>query len=228
MISVVTLTYNNENYIEDFIANNQFADTIIIVTNTNLQLNKNEKITIIKSDITDFNNITPLIKTEISEGWLLLLKPTEKLTEALKTEIKSITSTSENLNYNINSKLRFMGKTLKHSGKNTLKNRLIYIEGNTTKVATLKHNLVTNYVSFDDYNQHLTLQAKTEANALAEKNIRPNVFHFLAKPFASLVNNYVFKLGFLDGKEGFIYSYLQAFKVFKRYLYLWLNYRNLE
>ncbi len=83
-------------------------------------------------------------------------------------------------------------------------------------------------IGFDEYNSQLTLQANELANMLYEKKIRPNYFHLIVIPFGNFIKNYFFKLQILKGKKGFIVSYLHAFAVFKKYLFLWLKYRKLE
>lgn len=83
-------------------------------------------------------------------------------------------------------------------------------------------------VAFDDYNSQLTLEAKELANVLYEKKIRPNYFHLIVIPFGNFIKIYFFKFQILKGKKGFIISYLLAFAVFKKYLFLWLKYRKME
>jgi glycosyltransferase involved in cell wall biosynthesis len=84
------------------------------------------------------------------------------------------------------------------------------------------------YLDFDSYNERLTKKAKQRASELFARKKRPNFFHLLWKPLWELKVNFVFKIGFLDGKEGFVFAYLKAFEEFKTYLFLWLMYRNIE
>ncbi|WP_178989204.1 glycosyltransferase family 2 protein [Winogradskyella schleiferi] len=233
MISVVALTYNDEDIIADFIANCQFANEIIVLDNhsndATIQIAKSKSAFVFSGDFMDFEIVKPFALSKASHPWILCLKPNERISEALSNEIIDIVDSNSNGNYSIKSKLSFMGKVLKHADSTRiLKDRLNHVGDTSTKTKTLKNPIITDYICFDRFNATLTKQAKNEANTLAQKNLRPNLYHFLIKPFGSLMKHYVFKLGFLDGKEGFIYSYLQAFKVFKRYLYLWLHYRNLR
>ncbi|WP_179008425.1 glycosyltransferase family 2 protein [Winogradskyella forsetii] len=233
MISVVALTYNDEDIIADFIANCQFANEIIVLDNhsndATIQIAKSKSAFVFSGDFMDFEGVKPFALSKASHPWVLCLQPTERILEALSNEIIDIVDSNLNGNYAIKSKLSFMGKVLKHADSTRiLKDRLIHVGDTSTKTKSLKNAIITDYISFDRFNATLTKQAKNEANTLAQQNLRPNLYHFLLKPFGSLMKHYVFKLGFLDGKEGFIYSYLQAFKVFKRYLYLWLHYRNLR
>jgi hypothetical protein len=54
------------------------------------------------------------------------------------------------------------------------------------------------------------------------------LFHFIVRPCYRFWHQYLIRLGFLDGREGFILAYTSAFAVFKRYLYLWTKYRNID
>ena len=52
------------------------------------------------------------------------------------------------------------------------------------------------------------------------KNLQPNFFHFKIKPAYRFLSHYIIRLGFLDGKEGYIVSKLHADSVYKRYVFL--------
>ncbi len=49
---------------------------------------------------------------------------------------------------------------------------------------------------------------------------RPSLSHFLFRPFYRFWQQHPIRLGILDGKEGFILAYINAFVVFKRYVNL--------
>jgi len=136
-----------------------------------------------------------------------------------------------------------MGKRIKYSGfqtdysirlfnKNFCKyndspvHEVIDVNG---KVGVLKHKINhQTYKSFDNYNSKLSHYSKLQAEALYKKNVRPNLYHFLFRPWYRFMHQYFLRLGFLDGKEGFIISYVHAFSVFKRYVQLWAMYRKID
>ena len=66
------------------------------------------------------------------------------------------------------------------------------------------------------------------ADVIFEKNKHPNWNHFLERPFYKFIHQYFFRLEFLDGKESLILPYLSRFPVFKRYLFLWIMYKNID
>ncbi|MCB0447032.1 MAG: glycosyltransferase family 2 protein, partial [Gelidibacter sp.] len=70
--------------------------------------------------------------------------------------------------------------------------------------------------------------SKLQAENLYNSNKRPSFYHFLIRPFWRFFHQYFIKLGVLDGKEGFILAYINAFSVFKRYLLLWTMYRKID
>ena len=84
------------------------------------------------------------------------------------------------------------------------------------------------YKSFDNYNDKLNLYSKLQAENLYQKKQKPNFYHLLFRPFYRFMWQYFFRLGILDGKEGFILAYVHSFSVFKRYLQLWLLYRKIN
>src|SRR5690606_22272103 len=94
------------------------------------------------------------------------------------------------------------------------------------KVSSLKQTADHfSYKSFDNYNQKLNLYSKLQAESVYAKKRRPNAYHFLFRPFYRFCWQYFYRLGILDGKEGFILAYVHSFSVFKRYLQLWMKYR---
>jgi hypothetical protein len=70
--------------------------------------------------------------------------------------------------------------------------------------------------------------AQLQAQALYNKNKKPNLYHFLIKPFVRFLKHYLIGLGFLDGMRGFIISCIYAYGVFMRYVKLWMLHRKLK
>jgi hypothetical protein len=99
----------------------------------------------------------------------------------------------------------------------------------TGKTGKLKSRLPHHtYKSFDDYTAKLHHYSKLQAQMLYEKGKKPSLVHFLWRPWYRFWHQYLIRLGILDGKEGFILAYINAFSVFKRYVNLWLLYRKTD
>ena len=122
-----------------------------------------------------------------------------------------------------------MGKSMRFSGFRT-KWKTILWQKKSKNISTsqLNSKFTTLYLDFDSFSQQTTQIAKRKALSLYSKKVKPNMIDFIWKPFWTLKKECVFNLCILDGKQGFILAYLRAFMQLKTYLFLWLNYRNLE
>jgi hypothetical protein len=71
--------------------------------------------------------------------------------------------------------------------------------------------------SYDEYKNKMTHYAELRAQELFIKKLKPNSYHYYIKPVYRFINHYIMRLGILDGKKGFIISYLNAYYVKQRY-----------
>jgi len=162
----------------------------------------------------------------------------------LAAEIQEKIKNPSNLSaFKVKRNFHFMGKRIKYGGfqndvvlrvfkksaghfNDQLVHETLEINGHIeTLLNTSEHY---SYKTFDLYNEKLTRYSKLQAEMLYKRNLRPILYHFMLRPGFRFFKQYVIQLGFLDGKEGFILAYLSAFAVFKRYLFLWTEYRNIE
>ncbi|MEJ6793046.1 MAG: glycosyltransferase family 2 protein [Lacinutrix sp.] len=248
MISSLAITFNEETHIEDYIKSLSFADEIIIVdsfsTDNTVALAKKHNVTVIQREFKNFSDQKNFAISQAKHDWVTFFDLDEKISPELIKEIVDIVKSKNSLKaYNIKRSFNFMGKRIKYSGFQTdvavrlfNKNYCEYngkavhesIETNE-KVDLLKHALDhQTYKSFDNYNAKLSQYSKLQAEELYKKNVRPNLYHFLFRPWYRFMHQYFLRLGFLDGKEGFIISYVHAFSVYKRYIQLWAMYRNID
>ena len=147
----------------------------------------------------------------------------------LKNEIQSIAKTKKHRKF---SKLKLtltLWEIHEFSGFRTKWKPILWPK-NSKNISTSKLNskFITLYLDFDSFSQQTTQIAKRKAFSLYSKKVKPNMIDFIWKPFWTLKKECVFNLCILDGKQGFILAYLRAFMKLKTYLFLWLNYRNLE
>jgi len=248
MISALAITYNEEANIEKFIKSLSFADEIIIVdsnsTDKTVSIAKELGAKVMVRDFDNFSNQKNFALQQANHEWIVFFDLDEAISQELTEEIKfSIANPETTDAFQVKRNFYFMGKHIKYSGfqndsvirvfkKNKAKyssnlvHETLKIEGH---IETLKHKIDHHsYKGFDHYNNKLTQYSKLQAQALYDKNIRPNLYHFLIRPCYRFWHQYLIRLGFLDGKEGFILAYTSAFAVFKRYLYLWTKYRNID
>ncbi|MCK7591720.1 glycosyltransferase family 2 protein [Subsaxibacter sp. CAU 1640] len=248
MISALAITYNEEEHIERFIKSLSFADEIIIVdsgsTDKTVAIAKQLNATVYHRTFDNFSTQKNFTLEKATHEWIVFFDLDEMISEELASEIQSKIASNTNISaYKVKRNFHFMGKRIKYSGfqndavirvfkkseasyGENLVHEILNVKG---KTATLKNTSDHySYKSFDAYNEKLTHYAKLQAEMLYRKNKRPSLFHFFIRPLWRFKHQYVIKLGFLDGKEGFILAYLSAFAVFKRYLFLWTKYRHID
>ncbi|MCP1995736.1 hypothetical protein [Flavobacterium sp. HSC-61S13] len=172
---------------------------------------------------------------QASNEWILFLNFNEVVTSELQQEIKSILIDSHGFSefYTRKKGMFFMGKIARFGGYNARKSLLLqrhplYHQPNDG-IAFLKNlTLDYSYTTFDNYNKKLDQHSLRLAEAMHSRNIRPNFFHFTVRPLNEFIYRYFVQMGFIDGKEGFILAYLQAFANYKKYLFLWMKYRKID
>lgn len=248
MISAIAITYNEEEHIERYIKSLSFADEIIIVdansTDKTAELAIQLGAKLITKDFDNFLSQKNFAIQQASYNWVVFFDLDEMISPELALEIRNKADSNKDVKaFKVKRINYFMGKKIAFSGfqndyvvrlfhkeycnyNSNIVHETLKVEGAVEK---LKHtcNHYT-YKSFDVYNEKLSRYSKLQAKVLLDKNKRPNLYHFLIRPLYRFIHQYFFRLGFLDGKEGLILAYLSGFSVFKRYLFLWTMYRNID
>ena len=236
MISAFVISFYDHNYIKECISSLAFVDEILIVGKIDSavlsEIEHKNPVQFIESETLDFDFLFEKTYSKASHDWIVLLEANHCIPNQLAEEINEIVlNTDSTGDYKAKKRFKFMGEFLKFCGyRSTYISLLVHKNSinNKTRSKKLKHPIEELYLDFDRYNERQTIKAKQEAQKLYIKNKHPNLFHFLVKPLWKLKKIFLLKLGFLDGKEGFVFAYLNAFKEFKTYLFLWLMYRNIE
>ena len=247
-ISAVAITRNEEDRLPAFIRSLDFADEIIIVDSFSTDNTKQiaasfPHVKFVERAFDNFSSQKNFAISLTSNDWIVFFDPDEEITDSLKGEILAVVEAPEANAYLVKRQLYFMGKRIDYSGFQTdwvvrlfhkafsgydgnLVHETIKTEGPTAKLKSrLPHHT---YKSFDDYTAKLHQYSKLQARMLYEKGKKPGMVHFLWRPWYRFWHQYLIRLGILDGKEGFILAYINAFSVFKRYVNLWLLYRKLD
>ena len=247
-ISAVIITLNEQKALPAFLESLWFAHEIIVLDsystdNTVAVAKENKKVKVFERTFDDFSSQKNAAISKASHDWIVFFDPDEKITTQLSQEIISTLEDPRAIAYYVKREFYFMGKKIKFSGlqndhvirlfnKNycsynqNLVHEVMQANGRT---ATLKNKLPHySYSSFDNYTAKMHHYSALKAKMLYNKAVQPKVYHFFFRPWWRFVNQYFFKLGILDGKRGFILAYVSAFSVFKRYVNLWLLYRNIK
>lgn len=247
-ISALAITLNEAHNIERYVESLWFADEIIIVdsmsTDDTVPLaSKYEKVTVYPREFDNFSSQKNFAISKAKNDWVTFFDLDEEIPEPLAKEIIKVSKDPKAIAYFVKRNSNFMGRQIKYSGFQTdyvirffnknycqynsnLVHEIIDANGKTEK---LKHpSPHYTYKSFDHYTGKLHQYSQLQARMLYEKGKKPNLYHFLFRPWYRFWHQYIVRLGILDGKEGFILAYVSAFSVFKRYVNLWLLYRRID
>jgi len=170
--------------------------------------------------------------------WVLQLDADEALEPELATEIDAAIQQSRELTgFWIPRKNFFLGRWIKHGGfYPDPKLRLIlrgagkfeeYGAHPTIKVngptGRLKHALIHNaYPTLRGYIDHMNSYSSSGAEIAVAKGHRGfSLINILFRPKLTFIYNYIFRLGFLDGREGFLLHFYHAVYVSWKYAKAW-------
>lgn len=247
-ITALAISFNEEENIERYIESLSFADEIILVdsnsTDATISLASNYNIKIINKDFDNFSNQRNFAISKATHDWIIFFDLDEIITKDLELEIlETVKNNKDKVAYYVKRNFFFLGKRIKYGGWQKDKAVRLFnkkyckYNGNlvheevaaTGKVDVFKNGLNHySYKNFDNYNDKLNLYSKLQAENLYLQKLKPNCYHFFIRPFYRFVWQFFFRLGILDGKEGFILAYVHSFSVFKRYLQLWMKYRKID
>jgi glycosyltransferase involved in cell wall biosynthesis len=233
------ITFNEIKHIEAVISNLAFADEIIVVDSysTDGTFEKLSEMNNVKVILHEFKNFTDQRNYAIEQAnceWVFFIDADERLTRESQKEIVETVKNNNGIEaFKIPRKFMFNNKVMRFSGLQTDQVFRLFKKGITKyredklvhelldfngDFKVLKHDML--HYSFSDYTSY---KRKTEhygllkAQELFKKGKRPNWFHFYIKPAYKFITNYIFRLGVLDGKEGYTICTLNAYGVFYRY-----------
>lgn len=247
-ITALAITLNEAKIIESFVNSLWFVDEIIILDsyssdNTVELASKNEQVTVYKRKFDNFSAQKNFAISKANNDWIIFFDPDEEVTKPLAEEIIATLKNPTSIAYFTKREFYFMEKRIKFSGFQTdwvvrlfnkkyckyngnLVHELLETDGKTSK---LKNKLPHySYKSFDDYTGKLHRYSALQAQMLYADKTKPTLARFLFRPLYRFWYQYLIRLGILDGKEGFILAYINAFSVFKRYTNLWMLYRKID
>ncbi len=247
-LSVVIITKNEGHVIGNTLQSLQdVADDIVIVdngsTDDTLKIARQFNATVIETGWDGYGRNKNKGIDAAKHDWILNLDADEAIDEALKQSLLLLHLQNEKEVFNIRFKNFFCGKWIRFGewgfdSHIRLFNRrlvrwnnaevhesLIFPEG--VLITKLKGNILHYTV-----NNRQEYEAKTKAYAMmnAKKYFdagkKSNLFKQYFSPLFAFLQHYIFRLGFLDGKEGFIIAKSTARYTFLKYKFLNQLYKN--
>ncbi len=239
-ISALMITYNEKEHIDEVLKNLDFADEIIIVDSfstdgTAETIKDHPKAKLIQRNFKNYTDQKSYALGQATHDWILFMDADERITDPLKSEIlKTISRPGPKASaYYFYRVFMFKKEVLRYSGWQTDKNYRLFRK---SKVHFLKERIVHetlfvdgisgymenklihySYKNYQDYKDKMIKYGQMKAQEEVQKSYEPNLYHFVLRPTYKFMNQYIFRLGILDGKKGMIISYLNALGVYVRY-----------
>ena len=239
-VTAIIPTFNEAPNIRDAIQSVAWADEIIVVDSystdgTAGMVREHQRVRFVQHEYENSATQKNWIIPQASHEWIFLLDADERVPEALKLEVFRILERGgERHAYWIPRENLFLGRTVKHALKGDkvirlfkrdtcrYQNLAVHAEIETDyPVGQLKNSIL--HYSYRDsrhFLQKMERYAEWSARDHSGRTRAIGFWHLLVKPWFRFCKHYVFNLGFLDGRAGFIVSAVMAWGVFLRYLKL--------
>ncbi len=241
-LSALIITLNEIENIEALIKNLNFADEIVIVDSFSIDgtieaVKKYNNVRLFQHEFSNFSNQRNFALQQALHDWVLFIDGDERISDELQDEIiDTLNNPKDIVAYGFYRNFYFKNSLLKFSGYQTDKVFRLYnkkyvtyneeklvhetlnINGKT-KILTSKLDHYS-YINDKTYKEKLVKYAKLRAEELYLKKVTPNFYHFYLKPVYRFLYHFIIRRGFLDGKNGYKISKLNAFEVQQRYVEL--------
>ena len=229
LLSIVIIAKNEEKFIGDAIKSAAFADEILILdsgsTDDTCKIAKQLGARVENQDWLGFGPQKNRAVDLAANDWVFVLDSDERISSKLQSEIIATLNNPSCDGYLVARLNNFFGKDIRTCGLypdysirlfNRAKGRFnnvpvhesVQIEG---KVAKLKNHMI--HLAYNNVDEFISKQRYYSALSNKKKNILKAV----ASPCWTFFKLYFIKLGFLDGRHGYIISKIYAKYTFWKY-----------
>ncbi|KFC18716.1 glycosyltransferase family 2 protein [Chryseobacterium sp. FH1] len=238
-ISGLIITFNEEKNIREVLECFDFCDEIIIVdsfsTDKTLEIaNEFPNVKILQNKFEDFTKQRNLALDMAKNDWVLFLDGDERITPQLREEIiAELYKTDKKDAYYFYRKFFFEGNPINYSGTQTDKNFRLFRKSKASYIAEKKvhetlevngeigelKNKLLHYsvANKDSYRKKMIHYGTLKGMELAQKGKKYSIMAQYSKTGFRFFKGYILRLGFLDGKFGYILNKLQAISVWETY-----------
>ena len=242
-ISAVIITYNEEKYIEQCIKSvREVADEIIVVDSLSNdrtpEICQKLGVKFIEQSFLGYKEQKNFAVGQASHDYILSLDADEALSVELKNEILKIKSNGNpQAGYTFNRLNSYCGQWINHTifypdeklrlfdrnkgewGGLNPHDQFRLKEGYHSK--HLKGDLLHWFIDdIDEYLAKINKFSTISANSYFQNGRKSNYFIIVFRPLFHFFRGYIFKLGFIDGYNGFVICSLNAYLCFLKYIKL--------
>lgn len=246
-LSVIIITKNAALQIKTCLETVRFADEIIVLdsgsTDNTVAICQQYTDKVFVTDWPGFGVQKNRALAEATGDWVLSLDADEHLTPELQQSIQTILQNNSPFDaYAIHRRSSFCGQYIKHGdwsrdyclrlfrrGKAEFKEVAVHehllVRGKTSKIKGIM--LHDSYPDLESMVAKMNTYTSLGANMLYEKGRRAGLGQALFRATWRFIRGYVLRLGFLDGRAGFLLALTTAEATFYRYVKLmYLNKRH--
>lgn len=247
-ISVGLIVKNEEKHIRQCLENLTWADEIVILdgysTDRTLDIAREFTDKIYQKEFSgSFPQERQYLLTKTSNKWVFMVDGDMVIPEELKEEIKERFSSSvdEYAAFNLRHLNIYLGKEIRHCGWYEPNNTRIFNKEKGNYDTHMKYidtfmpqgdiGIMSNHIlhfGFETISEHLLRMDRystLNAQDLETKGYRISVFNsfysFIIRPLIIFLYKFIYKRGFLDGREGLIICFMSAVTYAVSYFKLW-------
>ena len=245
LLSAVIITKNEEKNIRRCLESLQWLDEIVVVdsgsTDRTMEIARECGAKVIETPWYGFGKTKQLAVDAATHDWVFSIDADEEVTEPLRCKIQSALEKPRKQGYRIARRSYYLGRPICFSGwrsdaplrlfnrKHGRFNEKIIHESVEMASKPGIINIHMNHYTYPTISSHFSkiesyseLGAKQLLKMGKKVNLVASCFHGVVK----FIKMYLLKLGFLDGKEGFVLAVISSFGVTLKYLRLWeLNHK---
>ncbi|MEW5879230.1 MAG: glycosyltransferase family 2 protein [Pseudomonadota bacterium] len=237
-LSVAIIARNEEGNLPACLASVEFADEIVVVdhasTDRTAQIARDRGARVVETaDWPGFGAQKNRALDACTGDWILSLDADERVTPQLRAEIERMLAQPDFDVYEIPRRSTYCGRFMRHGGWHPDYVRRLFKRGAARFCAAAVHeSLVTerrvgrlrepilhySFRTMDEVIAKMNRYSSDSAAALAARGEVPGLARAIVHGLAAFLRTYVFKLGFLDGRRGFLLAVSNAEGSYYRYV----------
>jgi len=232
MISAIVLTKDEEKNIEECLKALKWCNEIIVIDDYSedktVEIAEKLGERVFKHHLNnDFAQQRNFALRQARGNWVLFVDADERITPELAKEIKQEVKKDERYAFVFKRQDFFMGKPLKHgesakvrllrmAKKNGKWERAIHEVWKTKwRTKTLKNPILHySHPTISQFLFQINFHSTLHAKALREEGVKFSLFRLIFNPLGKFCQNYIWRLGFLDGTAGLIMALMMSFHSF--------------
>jgi glycosyltransferase involved in cell wall biosynthesis len=246
IISAVILTKNEEGNIERCLRSLEFCSEIIVVddhsVDKTVKLAKRHGAIVYQRLLSgDFSKQRNFGLKKAKGKWILFVDADERISKILRNEIKKNVGEDKGLNgFYFRRHDYFLGKRLKYGEIGSLRLLRLAKKGSgewkravhevwdiAGSVGELTNPIIHYpHQSLGEFIDHIKQFSSRHAEEHYQEKKKSSLFKIIFWPLLKFIRNYFFRLGFLDGGIGFVYSMMMSLHSYLAWGKLWVKQRD--